>query len=58
MRVSVSREDGIALRAYEALVESRHQMNPDPLDPVSCDDLLRGVPRLTWPVADSRAAAG
>jgi asparagine synthase (glutamine-hydrolysing) len=49
--VSVPQEGGIALRAYAALVESRHQMHPDPLDPVSCDDLLRGMPRVTWPVS-------
>jgi asparagine synthase (glutamine-hydrolysing) len=48
---SVSLEHGIALRAYEALVESRYQMYPDPLEPVACDDLLPGVPRVAWPTA-------
>jgi asparagine synthase (glutamine-hydrolysing) len=49
--VSDPREGGIALRAYAALIESRRQINPDPLDLVSCDDLLRGVRRLNWPVS-------
>jgi asparagine synthase (glutamine-hydrolysing) len=52
---SVPSEQGIALRAYEALVESRYQLHPDPLEPVSCDDLLVGIPRLAWPLAPSSA---
>jgi len=46
-----SREGGIVLRAYAALVESRYHIYPDPLEPVDCDDLLAGVPRLDWPPA-------
>jgi asparagine synthase (glutamine-hydrolysing) len=45
-----AREQGVALRAYTRLVESRYRMYPDPLEPVTCDHLLRGVPRLTWPI--------
>ena len=46
---SASLEHGIGLRAYTALVESRYQVHPDPLEPVNCDDLLARVPRQTWP---------
>jgi asparagine synthase (glutamine-hydrolysing) len=49
-RESDSRESGIVLRAYAALVESRYQMYPDPLELLNCDDLLLGVPHLIWPV--------
>ena len=55
---SVSLEHGIALRAYEALVESRYQLHPDPLEPVPCDDLLPDVPRVTWPITDSGDGCG
>jgi len=48
---SNSQEQGLALRAYGVLVESRYQMHPDPLEPVACDDLLAGVPRVAWPIA-------
>ncbi|MBV8404242.1 MAG: asparagine synthase (glutamine-hydrolyzing) [Gammaproteobacteria bacterium] len=43
--------DGVALRAYASLVESRYQLHPDPLELVDCDDLLAGVPQLAWPPA-------
>ena len=52
---SLSHEHGIALRAYRALVESRYTMHPDPLEPVCCDDLLAGIPRVDWPIAPSGA---
>jgi asparagine synthase (glutamine-hydrolysing) len=55
-REPLSREEGIALRAYAALIESRYQIHPDPLQPVNCDDLLKGVPRLTWSVLQSGAS--
>ena len=45
--------EGIVVRAYASLVESRYQIHPDPLERVSFDDLLAGVPRLAWPVGDS-----
>ena len=48
-----SDEQGIALRAYSALVESRYPMHPDPLEPVSCDDLLAEIPRVDWPIVPS-----
>src|SRR5262249_19068534 len=44
---------GIALRAYAALVESRYHVQPDPLEPVPCEDLLSGVPRLMRPAVSS-----
>jgi asparagine synthase (glutamine-hydrolysing) len=52
-----SQEDGIALRAYRVLVESRYPMHPDPLEPVSCADLLGGIPRVDWPIASSTAGS-
>jgi asparagine synthase (glutamine-hydrolysing) len=54
------REQGLALRAYAKLVESRYQMYPDPLEPVPCDQLLSGVLRLTWPIVSDEglSAAG
>jgi len=52
---AASPEHGIALRAYAALVESRYQMHPDPLEPVSCDDLLSGIPRFQWPIPPHNA---
>jgi asparagine synthase (glutamine-hydrolysing) len=55
---AVSRQHGIALRAYAALVESRYQLHPDPLEPVGCDDLLAGIPHPSWPIAPSAAGGG
>ena len=43
-------DPGLALRAYARLIESRYQMHPDPLEQVSCEDLLADVPRVTLPV--------
>jgi len=51
-------ESGVVLRAYAALVESRYQMYPDPLEPATCEDLLVGVPRVLWPVAGAEADRG
>jgi asparagine synthase (glutamine-hydrolysing) len=48
-----SRQGGVALRVYAALVESRNHMYPDPLEPVPCDHLLSGVPRFRWPMGSS-----
>jgi asparagine synthase (glutamine-hydrolysing) len=48
-----SRADGIALRAYGALIESHYHMYPDPLEPVPCDHLLSDVPQLKWPTGSS-----
>src|SRR6516165_7896000 len=48
-----SRKGGTALRAYTALIESRYQLYPDPLEPVPCDHLVGGVPRLTSPFEPS-----
>jgi hypothetical protein len=47
---SATGDDGLALRAYAAFVESRYQLHPDPLEPVGYEDLLASVPQLTWPV--------
>jgi hypothetical protein len=55
---SGSRAQRIALRGYRALVESRYQMHPDPLEPVCCADLLVGIPRLTLPTAPSGTGCG
>jgi asparagine synthase (glutamine-hydrolysing) len=44
-------ESGLALRAYATFIESRYQMHPDPLAPVSCEDLLSDVPRVSLPIA-------
>jgi asparagine synthase (glutamine-hydrolysing) len=52
-----SREGGIALRAYAALVESRYHIYPDPLEPVPCDHLLAELPQLTWPIGASNGGA-
>jgi asparagine synthase (glutamine-hydrolysing) len=45
--------EGIVVHAYASLVESRYQIHPDPLERVSCDDLLAGIPRFAWPLGDS-----
>ena len=45
--------EGVVVRAYASLIEARYQTHPDPLERVSCDDLLAGVPRLAWPLGDS-----
>ncbi|MBV8910018.1 MAG: asparagine synthase (glutamine-hydrolyzing), partial [Gammaproteobacteria bacterium] len=42
-------QKSMVLRAYSALVESRYQLHPDPLEPVDCDDLLAGIERRPWP---------
>jgi asparagine synthase (glutamine-hydrolysing) len=52
---SIAREHGLTLHAYAALVESRYQLHPDPLERVPCDDLLPGVPRVRWPIDASAA---
>jgi asparagine synthase (glutamine-hydrolysing) len=53
---SGSDAQGIALRAYRALVESRYPMHPDPLEPVCCEDLLAGIPHVEWPITPLNAA--
>jgi asparagine synthase (glutamine-hydrolysing) len=54
---AASADQGIALRAYAALVESRYHMYPDPLERASGDHLLTGVPQLTWPAPGSSEPA-
>lgn len=43
-------DPGLALRAYARLIESRYQMHPDPLEQVSCEDLLADVPQVRLPL--------
>ena len=50
--------EGVVVRAYASLIESRYQIHPDPLERVLCDDLLAGVPRLPWPLGDSARGGG
>jgi len=53
-----SGQGGIALRAYAALVESRYHVQPDPLEPLACEHLLSGVPRLAWSAVFSDETMG
>ncbi len=52
---SLDRTKGLALKAYEILVEPRGQKRPDPLALVNCDDLLRDVPQIVVGASDSDA---
>ncbi|MGH8318306.1 MAG: asparagine synthase (glutamine-hydrolyzing) [Steroidobacteraceae bacterium] len=52
---SLDRTNGIALKAYEIFVEPLRRVQPDPLTPVDCDDLLVEVPKIAVAANDSDA---